>query len=282
MLKQTRRKAEQGAALWDEHWRQFGTIRYDARGLRWDGLLDLVRARMRAGRMLEAGCGLGRYLLYIDTEGGDIVGVDFVSEPLQRVHAHRPGSKLAVADLGHLPFPAASFATILCLGVLEHFEHGPEAQMRQLVDALEPGGWLILTVPYANLLKRRRARLRDANIFAAADPLPSDQSFYQYCFTRREARRLILDAGLELVAERRVSRLFWLLGASSTRKGSGRPAPGAVVSGSRESGTRGALRGLAREVAYHAQWLIPGDWTAHMVAVVGQKQQDHQSARTRA
>ena len=273
MLKQVRHAAESGTALWEEHWRRFDAIRYDAAALRWDGILDLVDARVEKGRMLEAGCGLGRYLLYTHARGGDAIGLDFAGESLARVQHHQPSARVVLGDLTQLPFRGQTFDTILCLGVVEHFEDGARLPLSQLAAALRPSGWLIVTVPYANLLKRRRAARGDTDVVDAGRRVPQGRTFYQYCYTRAEARDLLRDAGLNVIRDRRISRLFWLLGGRSAHEQASPARPGVQprhISSIRGSALR-AVRPLIREGAYWAQWAIPGDLTSHMIAVVGQK-----------
>ena len=273
MLKQVRRTKASGSALWEDHWRRFDAIRYEASALRWDGILDFVDARIRAGRLLEAGCGLGRYLLYTHARGGDAIGIDFASETLTRVRGHQPSARVVAGDLTQLPFAERAFDTILCLGVVEHFEHGAGLPLSQLTAALRPSGWLIVTVPYANKLKRRRATRGVGDVVAADHPLPPGTTFYQYCFTRAEARDLLRTAGLTVIRERRISRLFWLFGGRSTASPTQRTSAGAAVRPLRAM--RGAfyrgIRPILREALYWSQWAIPGDLTSHMIVVVGQK-----------
>lgn len=270
MLKQLRPSAAAGSELWEQHWRDFAQVRFDRTAVKWDGILDLIDERIPAGLMLEAGCGLGKYLLYVRQHHGQAIGIDFAVDALQTVTQRAPGTPVIAADLSRMPFAPGTFETVLCFGVLEHFESGAETQVRALTDLLKPGGWLIATVPYANWLKRRRARDGTDNIVEAGAPFPSGMSFYQHCFTRREARALVAGAGCEIIRDRRVARLFWLLGRRTNQPRTS-PAPG-TSSGTVRSGSSASLpRAVLREVAYMAQWLIPGDLTAHMIAVVGRK-----------
>jgi SAM-dependent methyltransferase len=162
VLKQLRRSPAAGASLWEEHWREHDEIRFDRESLRWDGFLDLVDAAIGRGPILEAGCGLGRYLLYLRGQGAKAVGVDFAREPLRTVQQKMGPVPVAVAGIGLLPFPADTFGTIFCLGVIEHIEATP----------------------------------------------PPDWTFYQFCFRADELRKLLEDAGLTVVVERRIGKLF--------------------------------------------------------------------------
>ena len=273
MLKQLRPARTSGVQLWDEHWRTYAAVQHDALSLRWDGILDLVDRRVPIGRTLEAGCGLGKYVLYAADRNAKVVGIDFVAQAVAAVKARRPDAHVAVADLGKLPFGDRVFETVLCLGVLEHFEGGASGYMTELVRVLAPGGWLLVTVPYANLLKRRRATRRGADVVPGDGAAPDGQSFYQYCYSRAEARALVEAGGLEVIHDRRISRLFWLMGrraaASNTRPS---PPHGAAATRARQPFVGPSVsRRFAREAAFVLQYLIPPDLTSHMIAVVGRK-----------
>lgn len=269
MLKQLRPSDAAGSELWEQHWREFADVRYDRAALKWDGILDIIDASIPRGAMLEAGCGLGKYLLYVQQQGGYAVGLDFATDALRRIREHRPGTPLVAADLHHLPFAASTFETILCFGVLEHFEQGAEEQARGLAALLRPGGSLVVTLPYANLLKRRRARRGGGDVVESGAPFPAGMRFYQHCFTRAEAHALVRAAGCEVVTDRGISRLFWLLGKRARRRGTAAARPSSITANNSNRGV--VLRGLLRETAYLAQWAIPSDLTSHMIAVIGRK-----------
>ena len=272
MLKQLRPDGSSGVRLWDEHWRTYAAVQYDRLSLRWDGILDLVDRRMAVGRTLEAGCGLGKYVLYAADRNARIVGIDFVPQAVAGIRSRRRDAQVAVADLGRLPFVDRSFDTVLCLGVLEHFEGGAAAYLAELVRVLTPGGWLLVTVPYANLLKRRRAARRSPDVVSGDRAAPPGHAFYQYCYSRAEARALVEAGGLEVIHDRRISRLFWLMGRRAAAAHT-RPSPrGPAAAPSRQMPRRPPLaRRLAREAAFVLQHVIPPDLTSHMIAVVGRK-----------
>ena len=274
MLKQLRPTHTSGVKLWDEHWRTYGTVQYDARSLRWDGILDLVDRRLPVGRTLEAGCGLGKYVLYAAERNADLVGIDFVPEAIAAIRSRRRDARVAVADLGRLPFADSSFETVLCLGVLEHFEGGASEYMSELVRVLRPAGWLIATVPYANRLKRRRARRPNTDVIDQEAAAPEGQCFYQYCYSRSEARALVERGGLEVVHDRRISRLFWLMGRRAARTQVSSPPRRPTVESipvPQAKRSSSLPRRAARETAYLLQHFIPPDLTSHMIAVVGRK-----------
>jgi SAM-dependent methyltransferase len=281
MLKQLRRSNLAGASLWQEHWRQFDEIRFDADSIRWDGFLDIIDSRISQGRILEAGCGLGRYLLYLRSRGARTAGVDFVAEPLRAIHQRVGPAPVAVADLNSLPFPPGTFATILCLGVIEHFEAGAAPVMRELVRMLQPGGALILTVPYANALKKWRAMRGGSNVVRVNEAVPPDWTFYQFCYGASELRAIMESAGLRPVTERRVGKMFSLVGWLHGRRTYQRmvshssPASTHAQAKTRAGETRvddgGLMKRIAKRSALMVEPLLPAALLAHMVLAVGLK-----------
>jgi ubiquinone/menaquinone biosynthesis C-methylase UbiE len=78
------------------------------------------------GRVLELGCGTGRITVPIGRAGARIVGIDRSAPMLARAQRRVTRARLEAAvqlvrgDIRHLPFPAASFASVLApYGVLQ-------------------------------------------------------------------------------------------------------------------------------------------------------------------
>lgn len=149
-----------------------------------------------SGLTLEGGCGLGQYVLYFRQKGYRVIGGDFSLSALWAHHRQRPEAPLAVMDLRALPFAGETFTVHISLGVVEHLENGPAAIVREMARTLKPGGIALVSVPWVNglrtlfrpLLRRRENRQRQAGL-----------AFYQYLYTRREIRRFLRPAGLEVV-----------------------------------------------------------------------------------
>lgn len=113
---------------------------------------QILRGRLDARhRVLDAGCGDGRNLVFLLQRGFECFGVD--SEPtaievVRRVAARLapglPASNFAVADLTRLPYPDASMTAVISSAVL-HFASDEDhfaAMVNEMWRVLAPGGLL--------------------------------------------------------------------------------------------------------------------------------------------
>jgi len=114
---------------------------------------QLLRGRIIPDmRVLDAGCGGGRNLVYLERHGARAVGLD-----------RDPTSSAAVRGaLEALPFPNASFDCVICNAVL-HFapdEASFTAMVAELWRALAPGGIFFVRLASAIGIEDSVRRLR--------------------------------------------------------------------------------------------------------------------------
>jgi len=153
----------------------------------------------RKGKILESGCGLGRWVFYLRKKGYDVTGIDLVEQAVQTARAYDPEAPVFVDDVLHSRFPDDLFAAVISLGVIEHFEEGPEEALAEIKRVLSNDGLLFLSVPTQNLfrlllinhLKRIKMHLRK---LAGHEYL-----FEEYRYTRGQMTRILVDAGFEII-----------------------------------------------------------------------------------
>ncbi len=139
---------------------------------------QLLKGRIRPGdRILDAGCGSGRNLVYLLRSGADVWAVD--ADPDAVAEARRlsaalaptlPEDRFALTTLEGLPFPDGHFTVVLCSAVL-HFARSEgqfEAMLRSLWRVLAPGGMLFCRLASSDGIAAALSRQADGR-FALPD-----------------------------------------------------------------------------------------------------------------
>ncbi len=118
------------------------------------------------GWVLDLACGAGRHAAELEQAGARVVGLDLSPAMLHRARS-RTQVPLVRGDMRHLPFRPASFEVAVNLFTSfgyfrDDSEHG--LVVRQVAEALEPGGRFLLD--YLNAHQVRRTLRRDTEEIA--------------------------------------------------------------------------------------------------------------------
>lgn len=163
--------------------------------------LDVFLQSLPKGEaILDAGCGLARWVIYLRQRGYRVYGVDKAHEALVQAERFAAPLPLFAGDTLALPLPDASLGGIISLGVIEHVESGPVPALRELHRVLKPGGVALISVPYNNPWRRclinHLRRLRDWQKRRAGLNL----IFAEYRFSARELTAFAQQAGFEVMS----------------------------------------------------------------------------------
>jgi SAM-dependent methyltransferase len=163
----------------------------------WERRRALLLGEARAGeRVLDVGCGAGRFVAALQAAGADPVGVELAEAALERARANAPGADLRLlADDGSIPLGHASVDLVWCSEVLEHVADTAHLLL-EVRRVLRPGGRLLVTVPYHGRLQAAMIAL--TRFEAHFDPLGQHLRFY----TRRSLAETLRHAGFEDVRVR--------------------------------------------------------------------------------
>lgn len=139
---QTRTKAAYGL-----QWNRYRIVRPDEDRATFRNRTGLVPEDVAGQRVLDGGCGMGRYLRVAAEWGAGAVGLDLSQAVLaaRDLTAGFPGVALVRGDLLRPPLADGSFDHIYSLGVLDHTPD-PRAAFLALARLLRPGGRIVVWV----------------------------------------------------------------------------------------------------------------------------------------
>ncbi len=161
-------------------------------------------------KILDLGCGNGRYFIFVKGKGVDYFGVDNSEQLIQIAKNNYPEGKFRVADAFNLPFPNNFFDKVYTIAVLHHI---PSDDLRiqflnEIKRVLKSGGLLILTVWKFHQLKERylilkytmlkligKSKLDWRDIF---EPWGKKIKRYYHCFSKKELEKLIERVGFKI------------------------------------------------------------------------------------
>ena len=108
----------------------------------------LLGEARRGERVLDLGCGTGRFVAALRDAGADAVGVEIAEAALERARVVAPGADLRLLEPdGSIPLEHASVDLVWCSEVLEHAADAGHLLL-EARRVLRPGGRLLVTVPY--------------------------------------------------------------------------------------------------------------------------------------
>lgn len=147
--------------------------------------------------ILEAGCGLGAWVVYLSDRGYDISGVDHDEKVIERLKGWRPSLKVASGDIRRLPYDDGHFGALISLGVVEHFEEGCDEAMKEAHRVLRPGGLIFFSVPMENIFRKAIAHHLRSLYLSWRRLMGAPVHFVEYRYSRCEVEDLLRRHGFE-------------------------------------------------------------------------------------
>lgn len=234
-------------AVWKQEGGPRGRVDHILRQDEYRAIAPYMAQLPKGSRILDAGCGLGDWVLALQRDGYSAVGLDLSRKTVEELQRRFPEAEFMAGDIRNTTFLDESFDAYYSWGVFEHFESGPQDCLREAWRILKPGGMLFISVPLDNL---RHGLL---GTFARLQPVNPALRFYQYRFTRAELARELVIGGFKVLEARPIHK------------------------------RQGVLRGLHHEFGLPYEWFftkglsavlapfIPGLFVAHMVLAVARK-----------
>jgi SAM-dependent methyltransferase len=146
----------------------------------------------KGSRVLDGGCGLGDWVVWLTQAGYPTVGVDVSRLTIGKLQKMFPNMEFAVGDIRETGFPENSFDAYYSWGTFEHFEEGFDRVVGEAFRVLKPGGWLFTSMPFVNLRHAINGTLCGP---WQLPPQTKRVRFYQWRLTRAELAGILAKHG---------------------------------------------------------------------------------------
>jgi SAM-dependent methyltransferase len=170
-----------------------------------------IRCLPKGSRLLDGGCGLGDWVLWLTRAGYPTLGLDVSRATIARLNEMFPDMEFAAGDIRASGLPDRSFDAYFSWGTFEHFEEGFDAVVGEAFRLLRPGGLLFVSTPFDNL---RHALRRTLSEPWRLPPQTKPTRFYQWRLTRGELAAILARGGFSVedvkIIHRRQGLQRWL------------------------------------------------------------------------
>jgi 2-polyprenyl-3-methyl-5-hydroxy-6-metoxy-1,4-benzoquinol methylase len=149
-------------------------------------------------RVLDVGCGDGRFAGELRGAGARVVAADVAEEPLRRARSRYVGLDVRlIPTCGRWPLEDSSFDVVWAGEVIEHVAD-TAGWLSEVRRVLRPHGRLLLSTPNLGLLTRLHSALSPRAFETRFDPLSDHLRFY----TRRLLTRLLNEFRFQAIQVR--------------------------------------------------------------------------------
>lgn len=154
-------------------------------------LAPFLKNQPASAKILDGGCGLGKWVLALDRMGYETYGLDISNETVKFLKNAYPDINFAQGDIRHTIFTDNFFDYYLSWGTFEHFEEGPSRCIIEANRILKKDGLLFITVPYQNLrhILRGYKKLKNYDNNFTEKGYRAVMRFYQWRFTKTEIEK---------------------------------------------------------------------------------------------
>lgn len=128
--------------VYDRIAKEFDNTRYSL----WPGVRDFLDSLQTYDKVLDIGCGNGKYLSYRNDL--DMYGCDQCSRLLEIAASKHPNAKLVQSDICSMPYESDVFDACICIAVFHHLENVEARKLflNELDRVMRPGARCLITV----------------------------------------------------------------------------------------------------------------------------------------
>ncbi len=123
-----------------------------------DDLVEKLLPDLKGKRVLDAGCGPGKFCAYAEKQNASqVTGIDLSPNMIEQAHKNCPSGDFHCTDLSGTSFKDNQFDIIVCALVLGHVPH-LSPPLDHLLNSLDRNGFLIITDfhPFLSFMREKR------------------------------------------------------------------------------------------------------------------------------
>ncbi len=171
-----------------------GVIRFTARYLQRRVGIDAWEVKTKVRRILDAGCGNARHVVFFAEQGYDVYGLDIAKEAIEIatawLHNKDLEAHLEVGDVKSLPFEDKFFDVVISCEVLDHvaFSEAKEA-MQEIRRVSAKGAYLYVTLRSTRDSEFGRGQETEKNTFILQEGY--EKGLIQHFFDLEEIGELL-------------------------------------------------------------------------------------------
>ena len=156
-------------------------------------------------KVLEAGCGNGRVIIWLGMHGvKNVCGIEANDEIVKEFKTKFPKYDVRCGDIMHLPKDFKNHDVVLSYGVVEHFPDGVSRPLKQMYQDLSESGIAIVTVPLLSVFRKIKyliyeGRKWDKSKYIYCPEFYENGDFYLYWLTKKQFKKELKQAGFKIV-----------------------------------------------------------------------------------
>ncbi len=184
---------------WDDKYAKEHIAGKSSDEFRKQGFWPLLERHLNKGKSyLDAGCGIGGWIIFLKEQGYEVEGIDIATRTIRALTEYDPDLKLKVAGVTAIPYPDASLDGVLAIGVLEYVDGKVPEAMKEVHRVLTDGGMFFLEVPIANTLRKLFYIPLKKIEKIIRQGQGKQATFSNYLFDRHDLRNILKAAGFEV------------------------------------------------------------------------------------
>jgi len=116
--------------------------------------LMFLKYLTRKDKIIDGGCGLGKWVIFLYQKGYNIIGIDNNELAIKKVKKYDENIPIKRGNILDIEYPDDSFNGYISMGVVEHFKGGPIKALEEAHRILKPNGFLFVSTPVVNIVRK--------------------------------------------------------------------------------------------------------------------------------